>query len=97
VKTPPVRQLPAMISGGWQTSSGVADRSEYSGLSIGRQDRAKDDFLVFFRGGMFSLLISLSERTSSELDHESSLSEDGVVRRGGTRNMCVSWYVSKPG
>jgi hypothetical protein len=97
VKTPPVRQLLAVMSGSWQTSSGVADRSEHSDLSIGRQDRAKDDFLAFFRGGMFSLLISLSERTSSELDHESSLSEDGVVRRGGTINMCVSWYVSKPG
>jgi hypothetical protein len=89
--TTSMQQLLAVMPDSWRDSPRVVDRSELNDLSVRRGDRFKEVFLAFFRGGIFSLVISLSERTSSELlGHESSLSEDGLVRRDGVRNMCVS-------
>lgn len=90
VMTPFMQQLLAVMSDSWRDSSRV-DRSERNDFFIRREGRVKEAFLAFFRGGIFSLVVSLSERTSSELlGHESSLSEDKLVRRDGVRSICVS-------
>lgn len=89
VMTPSMQQL--VMSDSWWDSSRVIDRSERNDFFIRREGRVKEAFLAFFRGGIFSLVISLSERASSELlGHESSLSEDELVRRDGARSICVS-------